>query len=276
VTQQQPKYPISICMIVKNEEKRLKDALESVTWAEEIIILDDVSTDRTVESAKDYTDKIFTREMDVAGRQRNFCYEKASQKWIFSLDADERMTPPLMRSIQSVVHSDTNHNGFDVAIKTFIGDKWVKGAGYYPAHKLRMFRKGKFKYEESSVHPRAHLEGTTGLLAGDILHYSCENFTQFISKFNHQTELEAKKWIQDGRKVSFLNILRKTIDRFIKYYFLKGGMQDGFLGFFVSTFHSLYQFHSYAKYWEMKSLPQPNVLSRSDEKKDANLKLNNA
>jgi len=246
------KYPISICMIVKNEEKRMPAALDSVKWAKEIVILDDDSKDRTVEIAKKYTDKVFSRKMDIEGRQRNYCYQKATQEWIITMDADERATPELAESIQKVLQNGTPFNGFDIAIKTFIGNRWIKGAGYYPAHKLRMFRKGKFHYEETGVHPRAHLEGSTGVLQGDLLHYSCENFTQFIAKFNRETELEAQKWIKDGRPVHLLNILRKTIDRFLKFYFIKGGIRDGFMGFFISTFHSLYQLHSYAKYWEIK------------------------
>jgi len=237
-------------MIVKNEERRLEEALRSVSWAREIVIIDDESTDRTREIASRFTDRIFTRKMDIEGRQRNFSFSKATQEWLFSLDADERVTPELTKSIQETLFKSGTHNGYSMPIKTFIGKRWVKGAGYYPARKLRIFRKGHFQYEEARVHPRAKLEGTSGELDGDILHYSCKDFEQFISKFNRETGLEAEKWIRDGRKVTLLNILRKTVDRFIKYYFLKGGMSDGFLGFFVSTFHSLYQLHSYAKYWE--------------------------
>jgi glycosyltransferase involved in cell wall biosynthesis len=245
------KFPISICMVVKNEEKRLDDALRSVDWAKEIVLIDDESTDRTIEVAKKYTDKIFERKMDIEGRQRNFSFTKASQEWILTMDADERVTPELAQSIQDTLSKPTPHNGYNLPVKTFIGKRWVKGAGYYPARKLRVFRKGKFQYEEARVHPRIKLDGTSGELQGDLLHYSCENFTQYITKFNRETSLEAEKWIRDNRKVSLPNILRKTVDRFIKYYFLKGGIQDGFLGYFMSTFHSLYQLHSYAKYWEM-------------------------
>lgn len=254
------KFPISVCMIVKNEERRLEDALNSVSWAKEIVIIDDESTDNTVAIARRYTDKIIRRKMDIEGRQRNFSFENASQKWILTMDADERVSPELAQSIQETLSKETEHTGFDLPVKTFIGKRWVKGAGYYPARKLRVFQKGKFKYEETRVHPRVHLEGTSGELQGDLMHYSCENFTQYITKFNRETSLEAEKWIRDNRKVSLPNILRKTVDRFLKYYFLKGGISDGFLGYFMSTFHSLYQLHSYAKYWEM-------TRATSDEKR---------
>jgi glycosyltransferase involved in cell wall biosynthesis len=247
---QNEKHPLSVCMIVKNEEHRLEEALKSVCWAREIILVDDESSDRTVEIARKYTDKIYRRKMDIEGRQRNYSYTLASSDWILTMDADERVTPELARSIQEMLSMPTPHSGFDIPIKTFIGDRWIRGAGYYPARKISIFRRGKFRYEETRVHPRAILEGTEGSIEGDLLHFSCRNFTEFIAKFNRETELEAEKWIRDQRKVSLPNILRKTVDRFLKNYFIKGGIADGFMGFFMSTLHSLYQLHSYAKYWE--------------------------
>jgi len=249
---QNDKVPISVCMIVKNEEHRLEDALKSVSaWAREIVIVDDDSTDGTIELAKRYTNKIYKRTMKIEGVQRNFSFEKATSEWLFSLDADERVTPELAKSIQETLSQPTQLNGFNMPVKTFIGDRWIKAAGYYPARKLRIFRKGKFQYEEERVHPRAFLDGDCGALDGDLLHYSCQNLTQFINKFNRETTLEAEKWIRDKRKVTMLNALRKTVDRFLKFYFIKKGFTDGFMGYLMSSFHSLYQLHSYAKYWEM-------------------------
>lgn len=245
--------PVSVVIIAKNEEQRLEDCLRSVRWAREIIVLDDMSTDRTVDIARQYTDKIYQRPMDVEGRQRNFAYEKATQDWILSLDADERVTPELVKEIRSVCTNAPNpHTCYAVPIKTFIGTEWIRGAGYYPAAKARLFRRGKFRYEEAGIHPRAIYEGSCGMLKGDILHYSCQNLEQWIGKFNRETTLEAQKWILDGRRVTLAASLRKTIDRFLKNYFLKQGYRFGFHGFLMSVFHGLYQLFAYAKYREMK------------------------
>ncbi len=102
------------------------------------------------------------------------------------------------------------------------------------------------------MHPRVIYEGKCGFLKGDILHYSCHNLGQWIGKFNRETDLEADKWITDGRKVTLGNSLRKSLDRFFKNYFLKDGWRHGFTGFLMSVFHGLYQLFSYAKYREMK------------------------
>jgi len=246
------KAPVSVVIIAKNEERRLKDCLASASWAAEIAVLDDESTDGTVALAKQYTDKVFHRKLDIEGRHRNFAYSLATQKWVLSLDADERVTPELAQEISKVTRdASASHTCYAIPIKTFIGTEWIKGAGYYPAAKTRLFQKDKFRYEEAEVHPRALYEGTCGLLQGDILHYSCENLEQWIAKFNRETTLEARKWVLDGRKVSLVNSLRKTVDRFLKNYFLKNGWRDGFMGFLMSVFHSLYQLFTYAKVREM-------------------------
>ena len=246
------KAPVSVVIIAKNEEARLEECLKSAAFAAEIVVVDDMSTDRTVEIARRFTDKIFQRAMDIEGRHRNFAYDLASQEWVLSLDADERITPELAKEIEQAVSANPPHVVFAIPIKTFIGDEWVEGAGYYPASKARLFRKGQFKYEEARVHPRVIYQGSCGQMKGDILHYSCQNLEQWISKFNRETTLEAEKWVKDGRKVSLGNSLRKTFDRFFKNYFLKKGWKTGFLGFLMSVFHGLYQLFSYAKYREMK------------------------
>lgn len=248
------KVPVSIIVIAKNEEKRLGECLQSVSWAQEIIVIDDESADRTAELARSFSAKVFRRAMDIEGRQRNFGFDQATQPWMLSLDADERVTPALAEEIREKLAryaNDLSVTGFAIPIKTFIGSRWIKGAGYYPARKTRLFRKGKFRYEEARVHPRALYEGKIIELKGDLLHYSCANLGEFIKKFNRETDLEAEKWVLDGRKIGSVKTVRKMVDRFLKNYFLKDGWRDGFMGLVMSLFHSFYQLISYAKYREM-------------------------
>lgn len=253
--------PIAVVIITKNEEANIVSCLESVAWANEIIIVDGFSTDKTVEIAKKYTDKIFSREMDIEGRHRNFAYGKATQEWILSLDADERVSPELAEEIKSVVtKNDPDLSGYAIPVKTFIGKRWIRAAGYYPARKLRMHRKGTFRYEESSVHPRAFLDGKEAPLKNDILHYGYRNFSHFFEKLNNQTSLEAEKWITDARRISTLKLLWKAFDRFSRNYFRKKGYQDGIMGFLMSVGHGLYQLFTYAKYLELKKQENSKVI----------------
>lgn len=248
------KVPLSVVVIAKNEERNINACLESVNWADEIILVDDESTDQTVSSAQKYTRKIFHRKMEVEGTHRNFAYAQATQDWVLSLDADERVSPELKLELEKVIQENNPAiAAYSIPVKTFIGTRWIKAAGYYPARKLRLFRKGTFRYEEANVHPRAFLEGKEKPLNADILHYGFRDISHFISKLNNQTTLEAQKWITDGRKVSLPRIFFKAWERFFKNYVTKKGYADGFLGFFMSLCHSLYQLFTYAKYWEIKT-----------------------
>ena len=112
---------------------------------------------------------------------------------------------------------------YNIPIKAYIGNYWIRGAGYYPGYKVRLFRKGKFRYEEAAIHPRLFTDGRCGNLTSDIIHYSYKDFTDLLHKFNRETSLEAQKWIIDGRKVHALRVIRKAISRFLKFYFQKRG-----------------------------------------------------
>ena len=178
------KIPVSVVIIVKNEEKRIGACLESVKWADDIVIVDDMSTDRTVEIARSCTDRIFQRKMDIEGIHRNYAYSQAKNKWVLSLDADELVSPELKEEIIRVVTEDTEHVVFAVPLRNYIGGYWVRWGGWYPAYKDRLFRKERFKYEEVGVHPRVIYEGKCGRLKGDIIHYSYADFTELVDSLN--------------------------------------------------------------------------------------------
>jgi glycosyltransferase involved in cell wall biosynthesis len=243
---------LSVVIITKNEEANIKKCLESVKWADEIIVVDDNSLDKTVEIAQDYTNKIFQKKMDIEGRHRNWAYAQARNSWILSLDADERVTPELRDEIAEVLVRPTKFVGFAIPRKNYIGDYWVRFGGWYPSAQLKLFKKEDFRWEEAEVHPRAILNGTWGKLSNDIIHYSYKGFEDFLNKMNKQTTLEAIKWIKDKRKMGLGRALWRTYDRFMRTFFRKKAYKDGFIGFVVSIFAGFYQILSYAKYWEFK------------------------
>ena len=245
---------LSIVVIAKNEENRIRECLESAKWADEIVVLDDESTDGTVEIAKEFGASVYYRKMDIEGKHRNYAYSLAKNEWVLSIDCDERITPELKDEIEKLLQAEPELNVYSIPIRAYIGKRWIQYAGYYPARKDRLFRKGKFRYdEEAGIHPRAFYEGKSGALNGDILHYSYENFLDLFKKMNRETYIEAGKWIMDGRKMNFFKMIRKGMSRFLKFYFQKKGYKGGFLGFMFSFLHSLYQLMSYAHYWEMKN-----------------------
>ena len=246
------KVPLSLVVITKNEQENIEQCLSSAHgWADEIVVVDDESEDRTVALAEKYADKILHRRMDNEGRHRNWAYAQAKNEWVLSLDADEYVTEELKEEIARALNSNEFH-AYSIPLRNFIGSYRVRYSGWYPAGKLRLFMKSRFKYEEVEVHPRVFLEGKTGHLTKDIVHKGYPDFEHFLASLNRQTTLEARKWIQTGRHMSLGRALWRTIDRFPRSFIGKRGYKDGFVGFMIAFFASLYQVMSYAKYWQMK------------------------
>jgi len=250
------KIPLSVVIVTKNAQDLIEDCLKSVFgWVQEIVVVDDMSTDDTVKYVRKYTDKIFTRKWVREGAHRNFAYSQASCKYILSLDSDERVTPELKTEIINLFKEGPKYEGYNIPHRNFIADYWLRYGGWYPNAKLKMFAQDKFKYEEEAeYHPRAFLDGKACTLKSDIIHYAYKDFTNLYAKLNHQTDFEAKKWVRDARKMSFGICAGKIWSRFIKFYFVKKGYKDGFIGFVMALASGLYQFMTYTKYWEIKRI----------------------
>lgn len=251
---------LSVVILTKNEEAVISDCIKSVLeWANEVVVVDDASTDNTARVAKELGAKVFTRKMDIEGRHRNWAYAQAGNDWVFSVDADERPTEELKKEIKEVI-ADTKHSCFSIPFRTYIGNYWIRWGGWYPGPKVKLFRKSKFKYEEVEVHPRVIVDGSCGHLKSDVIHYSYRDWEDFLDKTNRQTTLEAIKWYKLSQdeprkaryKMNFIHALWRTIDRFVRTFFIKKGYRDRFVGFMVAYYSSLYQILSYAKYREMK------------------------
>lgn len=245
--------PVSVLVLTKNEEGRLPDCLESVRFADEILVIDDESTDRTVEVAQRYGARVLHRKMDLEGRHRNWAAAQARNEWILSVDADERVTPELAAEIQTLFAGTPPFQIYSVPRRNFIGKRWLRHGGWYPSAQVKLYERSAFRWEETTVHCRAISDQPWGRLEGDLLHYSYRDIGDFIGKLNRQTTLEAQKWIRDGRQMSRGRALWRTVDRFFRAYVGKKGYKDGWMGFVAAVLAGLYQFISYAKYWETKN-----------------------
>lgn len=246
------KLPVSVVIITKNEEDKIGRCLGSVTpWADEAIVVDDESTDRTREIAAKCGGKVIIKKMDIEGKHRNYSYGLARNEWVLSLDADEVVSDRLREELRGLFRKGAKDTVFTVPIRTYLASYWIRYGGWYPAAKVRLFQKSRFKYEEVEVHPRAFYaggEGTCGHLKGDIIHYSYRDFHDFFASLNNQTTQEAKKWFNERRKITFFKMFKKASSRFIKRYFFKRGFKDGIIGFVIAYGDALYQVMSYAKY----------------------------
>jgi glycosyltransferase involved in cell wall biosynthesis len=247
---------VSVVIATKDEERNIKGCLESVKWADEIIIVDDASRDRTVEICREYTDKIFIN--DSKGdfhRNKNFGIEKANGDWILSLDADERITDKLSEEIKVAVQ-DEKKVGYYLNRKNYFLGKWVRGCGWYPDYIIRLFRKGTTRWplltEDFHGTPKIKEKKKTDYLKNEFIHYSYFSISQYLEKFNLYTTALAKKEYHQGTKMNFfLCFLLKPGFVFSRKYFLMRGYGDGFPGFFISVASALTIFMTYTKLWEM-------------------------
>src|SRR3990167_11176741 len=178
------KVLLSVVVSVFNGEDVLDDCLKSASFADEIIVINNSSLDRTEKIACKYTDKIFTRPNNsMLNINKNFGFSKASGDWILSLDADERITPELQKEILSTInHELSTASGYWIPRKNIIFGKWIEHTGWYPDHQLRLFKKGKGKFPEVHVHEMIKVEGSKEYLLGHIIHRNFETVSQFLRK----------------------------------------------------------------------------------------------
>ena len=248
------KIPLSVVVMTCNEEKNIQECLESVSgWVDEIVVVDDFSTDTTLDIARRYTDKIYQKKWEMEGVSRNYAYSRAGNEYILSLDADERVSEGLKNELIELFRKPPEYNGYNIPHRNYIGNVRIRHGEFYPNAKLKLFRRDKFRYEEAEYHPRAFMEGERKTLKNDIIHYNWADFHAAFAKLNHQTDFEARKWFRDKRKMSLGRLFRKMFSRFMKFYLGKKGYKDGFIGFFFALYSGMYQFFTYCKYYELKN-----------------------
>ncbi|MCD5390703.1 glycosyltransferase family 2 protein [candidate division NPL-UPA2 bacterium] len=243
---------LSVVVITKNEEEDIGPCLESVKWADEIVVVDDFSQDRTLEICHRWTDKVFQRKWEGYAKGKNFAIEKASGQWILSLDADERVSPELAEEIKQVLRGSSNYDGYLVPMKFYFFGHWMRYGGLYPKRHLRLFRKGKGKFEERAVHEGVKVTGRVGCLKEPMLHYSYENLNDYLEKFDRYSTLDALDKVDKPRYGRWYPFLRLPSE-FILTYFFRQGFRDGFYGLLYSVLNAFYVFVKYMKLWEVQS-----------------------
>ena len=252
------KNNLSVVVSVFNGEKELDDCLKSVSFAQEIIVVNNSSTDKTEEIARKYTDKIFTRPNNpMLNVNKNFGFSKASSEWIFSLDADERITPELQKEIEDKIGNSVN--GYWIPRKNIIFGKWIEHTGWYPDHQLRLFRKNKGKFPEEHVHEAIKVEGEIGYLKNHINHINYESISQFLNKLaTIYGPNEAGQLIKKGYSFDWRDAIRFPVKEFLSRFFAREGYKDGFHGLMLSLLMAFYHFIVFSYIWEKHKFKQIN------------------
>ena len=243
---------ISAVIITGNEENNIKDCLKSVQWADEIIVVDSESTDRTVEIAKEFTDKVFIHKWQGYSAQKSYAISLAKNEWILSLDADERVSKELSEEILHYDFEKSKFNAFKMKRENYFLGKKINYCGWGNDYQLRLFRKSKTKLNERLVHEGFIVDGEVSKLNNAITHYSYTNLKDGISKINEYSSLEAAE--KSGRKkVSTLTIVFYPCIAFLQHYFIRKGIKDGKHGLMISLMHAITKLQVQMKIWEIQN-----------------------
>jgi glycosyltransferase involved in cell wall biosynthesis len=246
---------LSVAIITKNEEANLQRTLASVRWADELVVVDCGSTDRTVEIARECGARVVVEEWRGFGRQKNFAVEQCSSDWVLSLDADEEVSAALAQEIQDLLSGGPAADAYFLPRRNLFLSRWIKHGGYYPDPKLRLFRKGTAWFEESAVHETLRYNGTTRTLQGDLIHHAYPTLESYIEHMNRYSTLgaaqAAKKGKHSGSMLAFLwNVLLNPAATFLYNYIFRCGFLDGREGLLLHLYHSAYVSWKYSKAWQ--------------------------
>lgn len=232
-----------------NEEEHIEAAIDSLNFADEIIVLDSFSTDATVERAQSKGVKILQRKFDNFSSQKNFAIEHASHSWIFLLDADERVSTELQKEVLEIISKPSKYSAYWIFRSNFFMKRRIKYSGWQNDKVIRLFMKEKSHYNGKLVHEEIQTEGEIGWLKNKLDHYTYKGFISFIQKKNHYAQLQAKELAEKGLKPGVFHFLIKPLYRFINHYFLRRGFLDGTEGFFIAIFSAYSIFARYVNLW---------------------------
>jgi len=247
---------IGITITAYNEENNIEACMKSITWADEIVLINCMSGDNTGKIASQYTNKIYDFENDSnININKNRGIDKISSDWVLVLDADERVPEELKEEIKTVLKEESRNTGFFIPRKNFYFGKWLRYGGNYPDFQLRLFKKGLGSFPAEHVHERIKLAGNAGYLKNSIEHYPYNSVSEYFNKFNFYTDFEARYMKERGVKVTFRNSLKyffiAPFLRFVRRYFLKGGFKNGIPGISAVIFDCLSYTVRYIKLWEL-------------------------
>ncbi|GAC1645906.1 MAG: glycosyltransferase family 2 protein [Acidobacteriaceae bacterium] len=255
---------LSVCIITHNEAANLPRTLASVRWADELVVVDSGSTDRTCDIGREFGAHVFIEPWSGFAPQKDSALSKATSDWILSLDADEEVTPELAASIQSAIRtSPAAVAGYFLPRRNLFLHRWIKHGGFYPDPKLRLWRRGAGHFEQRPVHETACVAGTTATLSGDLIHHSYPTLAGYIEHMNRYSTLGSEdpyhnRTTPGAANLSgtiplyefLMNVVLRPQLTFFYNYFIRLGFLDGREGLLLHLYHSTYVSWKYAKAWE--------------------------
>ena len=242
---------LSAVLITKNEERNVERCLSSLMFCDEIIVVDSFSTDKTIEIAKKYTEKVYQHSWEGYAAQKNFAISLSKNNWILSIDADEEVPAELQKELIELFQKEPDNSAYLIGRRTIHSGKWIKHGGWYPNRLVRLFDKRQGTWQGGAVHEFWSTKGPVSQMHNDLLHYSFLNISDQVERNNRYSTLGAQVLHDQDAEFSVFKLVTKPIFKFIETYFLKRGFFDGYLGFIISVSAAYSVFLKWAKLWEL-------------------------
>jgi glycosyltransferase involved in cell wall biosynthesis len=243
---------ISVAVRTFNEEMNIRDCLESVAWADEIIVVDSQSTDATVAIAREFTDRVIVRPWAGHIATSQFATDQAANLWVFSIDADERVSPALREEILALDLEHTPHDAFDMPRRHFFMQRWVNHSGWYPDRNIRLYRKDRCRWGGYAPHDKIQVPGSLASLKGDLYHHIYRDLAHFAATKNSYSTLTAIDHDRSGRRATLVHFTLRPLYTFLHRYLVRLGFLDGLAGFVISVMEAHCVFMKYLKLYEMQ------------------------
>jgi glycosyltransferase involved in cell wall biosynthesis len=253
---------LTVTVITYNEADHIAAALDSVSWADEIIVVDSGSTDDTVAIARSKDVRVETRAWSGYIDQKNFAHLLASNDWIFSLDADERITPALAGEIHALLATEPSRKGYRVPRVAYHLGRWVRTTDFYPDYQTRLYDRRSARWTGLYVHESVSVNGGPGQLVNELQHYSFRDLRDQLDRINHYTTLAARQMYERGQRTGPLAIIAHPPAAFLRNYVLRRGILDGTVGLMISLMNSYSVFLKFAKLWELQNSQSPTSNSQ--------------
>jgi glycosyltransferase involved in cell wall biosynthesis len=238
---------LAVTVITKNEAQHIGRCLESVKWADEIIVLDSGSTDDTVAICRQYTDKVFSTDWPGFGAQKNRALDKATCDWILSLDADESVSPELRRQMEDVIHRPDGPAAYRIPRRSSYCGRFMNHGGWWPDHVTRLFRRGRSRFSDDLVHERLVVEGAVGQLTHPLLHEAFGDLEEVLETMNAYSTAGAKMLRRRNAKASLAGAVMHGLWSFFHSYVIRAGFLDGREGFMLAVSNGEGTYYKYLK-----------------------------
>jgi glycosyltransferase involved in cell wall biosynthesis len=243
---------LSVIIITKNEEANIRACLESVAWADEIIVVDSGSSDATVAICREYGAKVYEHDWPGFGAQKNRALGYATKDWVFSIDADERVTSELRAEIGQAMQSEKADGYFCPRLSQFCG-KFIRHSGWYPDYVLRLFKRSRGRFSDSLVHESVLMNGVTAKLKNPLLHYSYLTQADVERKIEHYSDAAARQMYQSGKQATPLDAPLRGGWAFVRTFLLRRGFLDGAAGWRIARMNAATTYLKYQSLRRMRS-----------------------